>query len=167
MARPRAAARLPNLDRAAGLLTIARPTLPTQPPRTRQILRMLTMSPPSPRPTAPGSAEHPPSPAPAPGPVHEPPQCTHDAESPEVREQLEALDDAMFGAIAGTAGSLAEAHRLWIEAVVTLPSVLIEEAREQYLRYAAEVARRGDSNEGPNHTAMIAAIEVMELLARP
>ena len=125
------------------------------------------MSPPSPRPSVHGpGAEAAPAPAPAPGAVNDAPPGAHDAESPEVREQLEALDDAMFGAIAGTAGSLAEAHRLWIEAVVTLPPALIEEAREQYLRYAAEVARRGNSNGDQNPTAVIAAIDVMELLAK-
>jgi hypothetical protein len=83
-----------------------------------------------------------------------------------VREQLEALDDAMFGAIAGAAGSLADAHRLWLEAVVTLPPALIEEAREQYLRYAAEVARRRDPTTSQSPTVVIAAIEILELLAR-
>lgn len=83
-----------------------------------------------------------------------------------MREQLEALDDAMFAAIAGNARALAEAHRLWIEAVVTLPLELIEEAREQYLRYATEVSQRNADEPLQNPGAALAAAEVIELLSK-
>src|SRR5262245_24516572 len=49
----------------------------------------------------------------------------HDGETPAVREQLEALDDAMFAAIAGNAVALERARTLWHSAVATLPWDLV------------------------------------------
>jgi hypothetical protein len=88
-----------------------------------------------------------------------------DPDSVAVRDQLEELDDAMFAAMDGAPGAVETARALWFNAVVSLPESLIEESRDQYLRYAAEVlghpaphARRADAGLG--------ARQVMELLAR-
>jgi hypothetical protein len=89
-----------------------------------------------------------------------------DSDSIEVRDQLEELDDAMFAAIAGAQGAFEKARNLWFNAVASLPWGLIEESREQYLRYAAEVSRGIDSNGVRNQAAALAAVKVMELLAK-
>jgi hypothetical protein len=81
-----------------------------------------------------------------------------DADSVEVRDQLEELDDAMFAAIDGTGGAFEKARLLWFNAIASLPWGLVEESRDQYLRYAAEVTRLP----GKSDTAR----DVMELLAR-
>jgi hypothetical protein len=83
-----------------------------------------------------------------------------------VRELLESLDDAVFAALAGSSGSLQRARELWTHAVATLGWELIDESREQYLRYAADVSRRGEASEIRNAAAAVAAIEVIELLTR-
>ena len=89
-----------------------------------------------------------------------------DPEAPEVRELLESLDDAMLAALAGNNGALQRARELWTHAIATLGWELIDESREQYLRYAADVSRRGDASEIRNAAAAVAAIEVIELLTR-
>ena len=86
------------------------------------------------------------------------------AESPEVRDVLEAMDDAMFAAIAGDDGALATAQSLWRQFARTLPRPLVEESREQYLRYAAEVLRQGDASDVRTPAASAAALEVVELV---
>src|SRR5688572_23735275 len=65
-----------------------------------------------------------------------------DPESRQAHELLESLDDVMFAAISGQAAAVAEAQALWQRAVAVLPNELVEESREQYLRFAAEVTRR-------------------------
>jgi hypothetical protein len=94
------------------------------------------------------------------------PSPRRDPESPEVRELLETLDDAMFAAIAGNDGALQRARDLWTHVVATLGWELIDESREQYLRYAADVTRRSEVSEIRNPAAAVAAIEVIELLTR-
>jgi hypothetical protein len=81
-----------------------------------------------------------------------------DADSVEVRDQLEELDDAMFAAIDGASGAFDKARMLWFSAVASLPWGVVEESRDQYLRYAAELARL------PGRSAT--ARDVMQLLAR-
>lgn len=91
---------------------------------------------------------------------------THHGATAEVRELLEALDDAMFAAIAGDAGSLDKARTLWGEAVATLPLDLVDESREQYLRFAAETTRHVETADLRNPAAAVTALEVLELLTR-
>jgi hypothetical protein len=88
-----------------------------------------------------------------------------DPDSVAVRDQLEELDDAMFGAMDGAPGAVEKARALWFNAVASLPWSLIEESREQYLRYAAEVLSR-PAPHARNPEASLGALEVMELLAR-
>jgi hypothetical protein len=89
-----------------------------------------------------------------------------DAESPEVCDRLEALDDAMFAAIAGSEAALDRARELWQEALATLGWELLEESREQYLRYAAELTRRFEAHEIRNPAVAVTALEVIQLLDR-
>jgi hypothetical protein len=91
---------------------------------------------------------------------------SHDPESPEVRDLLENLDDAMFAAIAAHAGAVDRARDLWSRAVAELGPDLLEESREQYLRFAAEMTRRFEAKEVRNPAAAVAAIEIIELLTR-
>jgi hypothetical protein len=100
------------------------------------------------------------------GACTEPPTLAFsDPDSVAVRDQLEELDDAMFAAMDGVPGAVEKARALWFNAVVSLPWSLIEESRDQYLRYAAEVLDRP----APHVRSPVAsrgALEVMELLAR-
>ena len=89
-----------------------------------------------------------------------------DPESAEVRELLEALDDAIFAATAGDGAALHMARKLWPQAVEALGWNLIEESREQYLRHAIDVTRRFEWNEIRDPAAAMAAIEGIELVTR-
>jgi hypothetical protein len=89
------------------------------------------------------------------------------AESPEVRELLEKLDDAIFAAIAGDEQALAAAHKLWPAAVERLGWELIEESREQYLRHAVDVTREFEWNATRDPAKAMAAVEIIELVTRP
>jgi hypothetical protein len=86
--------------------------------------------------------------------------------SAQVRELLESLDDAMFAAISGCRQALEEARQLWPAVTAAVSAELIEESREQYLRYAVEVTRRFESHEVRNPATALAALEVIELLTR-
>ncbi len=89
-----------------------------------------------------------------------------DAESSEAHQRLEALDDAMFAAIDGNADALEKARALWLDSVCVLPLAVIEESREQYLRYAAEVTRRYGAHDLRNPATAIVALEIFDLLSR-
>lgn len=86
-------------------------------------------------------------------------------DSTQACELLEALDDAMFTAIAGDDRVVLTARDLWMQAVECLPAELVEESREQYLRYAADVARRLDGDEDRDPAKVVVAVEIIELLA--
>ncbi|TWU28564.1 hypothetical protein [Bythopirellula polymerisocia] len=85
-------------------------------------------------------------------------------ESEQVRLLLEELDDVVFQAIRGDANSLAQAQQLWPRVIHEIGWDLVEESREQYLRYAVDVMRNvePDRKHQPEHA--IAALEVIELL---
>ncbi len=94
------------------------------------------------------------------------PAPTDHAETPEVRELLEALDDAVFAALGGCDAALAKTRKLWPEVARTLGPELIEESREQYLRYAIELTRRFEFKEIRNPAIAVAALEIIEMLTR-
>src|SRR5262249_51334710 len=81
------------------------------------------------------------------------------AEAPEVRELLERLDDAVFDALGGCQAALAKTRMLWPEIVATLGAELVDESREQYLRYAVELTRRFEFKEIRNPSIAMAALE--------
>lgn len=95
-----------------------------------------------------------------------PPTVPLDPESREANELLEALDDAMFEAIAGDEAALARAHELWHRAVVAVGGERVEESREQYLRFAVETTNRCSAGEIRESGRMVAAVEVISWLTR-
>lgn len=78
---------------------------------------------------------------------------------------LEELDDAVFAALKGCAASLEETRRLWPEVVSTLGWELIDESREQYLRFAVETTIRLQQEEVRSPERSVAALEILSLLA--
>lgn len=94
------------------------------------------------------------------------PACLLDVETESVRALLEELDDVIFSAIQGDDEALAQAHELWPQVVLEIGWEMVEESREQYLRYAIDITRCGELNElrSPEHA--IAALEVISLLTK-
>ncbi len=88
------------------------------------------------------------------------------SESAYVRAMLEDLDDVVFSAVRGDAGALEKAHTLWPQVVAAIGWELVEESREQYLRFAIDVTQRfeTDNTRKPEHA--VAALEVISLLTR-
>ncbi len=88
------------------------------------------------------------------------------SESAYVRAMLEELDDVVFSAVRGDDGALEQAQTLWPQVVAAIGWELVEESREQYLRFAIDVTRRfeGDNSRKPEHA--VAALEVISLLTR-
>jgi len=89
-----------------------------------------------------------------------------DSDSLQARELLETLDDAMFAAIAGDVAAVAAAEQLWQCAIGALDGTLIEESREQYLRYASEMTRRCETDEVRDPAKALVNLEIIELLAK-
>jgi hypothetical protein len=87
-------------------------------------------------------------------------------ETPEVRELLESLDDAVFEALNGSDTALEKTRELWPVVVLTLGPEQIEESREQYLRYAVELTRRFEFKEIRNPAIAVAGLEIIEMLTR-
>ena len=87
-------------------------------------------------------------------------------ESEPVRALLEELDDVVFSAVGGDAGSLEQAHQLWPQVVAAIGWELVEESREQYLRFAIDVTERFEASSArkPEHT--VAALEIISLLTK-
>jgi len=86
--------------------------------------------------------------------------------SREATELLESLDDAMFAAIAGDEEAMTAARELWTRALAGLSPELIDESREQYLRFAVDETRRFESDQSRDLTKAMIAVEVIELLTR-
>jgi hypothetical protein len=98
-------------------------------------------------------------------PADTPSQLLH-PESDEVRALLEELDDVVFLAIRGDADSLEQARKLWPEVIKQIGWELVEESREQYLRYSTDIARRFEQDAVHDPEKALAVIEVIELLMR-
>lgn len=94
------------------------------------------------------------------------PACLLDVETESVRALLEELDDVIFSAIQGDDGALAQAHELWPQVVMEIGWEMVEESREQYLRYAIDITQCSEMNKlrSPEHA--IAALEVISLLTK-
>jgi hypothetical protein len=99
-------------------------------------------------------------------PTPESPQFILEPDSREASELLESLDDAMFTAIAGEAGVVAAARELWVAAVSALPVELVEESREQYMRFAVDVTQRFECDEVRDPARVLIAVEIIELLSK-
>ena len=87
-------------------------------------------------------------------------------ESPQVRALLEQLDDVVFTAVRGDVSALTQAQALWPQVVEALGWELVEESREQYLRFAIDITRRfeTDNTRKPEHA--VAALEIISLLTK-
>jgi hypothetical protein len=98
-------------------------------------------------------------------PADSPSHLLH-ADSDEVKALLEELDDVVFQAVRGDKESLQLAHQLWPEVVKQIGWELVEESREQYLRYATDLARRFEQDAIRDPQKALAVIEIIELLTR-
>lgn len=86
--------------------------------------------------------------------------------SDQVRTILEELDDVIFYAISGDSQALAQAKKLWPQVVAEIGWELVEESREQYLRYAIEVTQRFENEDMRTPERAISALDVISLLAK-
>lgn len=89
-----------------------------------------------------------------------------DPQSDAVRTLLEELDDVVFSAVRGDLAALEQAHELWPQVVDRIGWELVEESREQYLRFAIDVTQRYDADLARKPEHAIAALEVISLLAK-
>jgi hypothetical protein len=87
-----------------------------------------------------------------------------DPESERVRYLLEELDDAIFQAVRGDQRAMKTAHELWPQVVAELGFDLVEESREQYLRYANDLIRCVEVERMNDPRLTLAALEIVELL---
>jgi hypothetical protein len=94
-----------------------------------------------------------------------PSQMLH-PDSDHVRALLEELDDVIYLAIGGDADSLQQAYQLWPKVLEEIGWELVEESREQYLRYSTDLARRFEHAELRDPERALSAIEIIELLMR-
>ena len=102
----------------------------------------------------------------APTPKAAPPAKPIHADSPEASDLLESLDDAMFAAIAGDEAAMATARELWSRALARLSAEMLDESREQYLRFAVDETRRFERDQTRDPAKALIAVEVIELLTR-
>jgi hypothetical protein len=107
-----------------------------------------------------------PSPTVADVPPEELPSHLLHPESKQVHAMLESLDDVVFSAVRGDANALEQAHTLWPQVVAAIGWELVEESREQYLRFAIDITQRfeNDSTRKPEHA--VAALEIISLLTK-
>jgi len=85
-------------------------------------------------------------------------------ESEPVRGLLEELDDVIFSAVRGDSGALEQAHTLWPQVVAAIGWELVEESREQYLRFAIDVTQRFGTADGRRPEHAVAALDIISLL---
>jgi len=78
-------------------------------------------------------------------------------------EKLDQLDDAVFDAIDGDTAALDLIRRMWPEILNELDPQLVEESREQYIRYAIEAWQGLDEAGGSRDPGR--AIAVLDVLA--
>ncbi len=85
-------------------------------------------------------------------------------ESEVVRALLEQLDDVVFSALSGNDQAFAEAQELWPQVVAAIGWELVEESREQYLRFAIDVIQRLEINSDHRPERALAALDIISLL---
>ena len=84
------------------------------------------------------------------------------AESPDVIEKLERLDDVVYDAIGGHPAALQRLEALWPQTLAELGDDLVAESREQYLRYALSIWEECASADGLRNPAR--AIHALDVL---
>lgn len=93
------------------------------------------------------------------------PSTTLHAESPEVLEILEHLDDLVYEAIGGRTDLMDQLRTEWPKVVEQLGEALLAESREQYLRYALSIWDEcNEANGVRNPARAIHALDVLCLL---
>ena len=85
-------------------------------------------------------------------------------ESDEVRELLEELDDAIFGAIQGSSEALERAKTLWPRAFAEIDWQLVDDSREQYLRFALEAFKSCEQDDPRSPENAMAVLEIIAFL---
>jgi hypothetical protein len=83
-------------------------------------------------------------------------------DGPEVLERLEALDDAVYGAMDGPEAALERLKTLWPATLATLGETLVADSREQYLRYALWIWENGTDAHGVHDP--LRAIRALDVL---
>ena len=78
--------------------------------------------------------------------------------------QLEQLDDAIFGALEGDAEALDQAVARWQNAVALVDQELLEESRRQYVRRARAAWKRSQREPVRRLPLAHAALEILGLL---
>ena len=90
------------------------------------------------------------------------PSKTLNPDSPEVLEKLEHLDDVVYEAISGQGEALEQLQKLWPEVIAELGESLVDESREQYLRYAMSIWEDTIRDNGIRNPAR--AMQTLEVL---
>ena len=85
-------------------------------------------------------------------------------EESEVVQRLESLDDVIFPAIAGDAQALAQVEPAWRETVATLGPEVVQESRNEYLRYARTTWEFLRNSTGNRHR-LLAVLQIIALLS--
>lgn len=87
------------------------------------------------------------------------------ADSPEVLERLEQLDDVVFEAVDGDARALRQLRQVWPMLRDELGDSLLDESREQYLRHALSIWQGSAEPSGIRDPARaVCALEVLCIL---
>ncbi len=94
-----------------------------------------------------------------------PPSAQLDLQSDRLLERFRALDSVVFDALSGKAEALGQLAQLWPQLIDELDAELVNESREEYLRYALDAwlarARTADARD-PQRA--IAALDVLSVL---
>ncbi|MBN1852415.1 MAG: hypothetical protein JW829_06810 [Pirellulales bacterium] len=84
----------------------------------------------------------------------------------ELIHQLEALDDMIFAAVNGDPDALAKAETQWHAVAHATNNALVEESREQYLRFANDIWTTHQGNRNIASQQVAAARDIIALLTR-
>jgi hypothetical protein len=82
----------------------------------------------------------------------------------ELLEKLEHLDDLVFDTIGGKQQALDKLVALWPKTLAELPRDMLEESREQYLRYALTLWNSSQSETARDPRYAVAALDVLCVL---
>lgn len=85
--------------------------------------------------------------------------------TPELIERLESLDDVIFPAIEGDPQALAKSAPAWREAVAELGPALVQESRNEYLRYARSTWEFLRRNSAGHRQHLMALLQIIAMLS--
>lgn len=84
---------------------------------------------------------------------------------PQWLDRIEHLDDVVFDALKGDANALDKTESLWHELRSEVPSHLLDESREQYIRRAELIFERYRDQPEETLGNAFAALEILTLMA--